>query len=628
MTPNADPPVADYSGRERNRIPPEHTWKIEDLYADEPAWEAERREVTRLAATIEEQLIGWTASSGQMRALFRLVDEINRRLSRLYLYGSLQSDTEMSVSRFQVMKGEIQSLSVEVSARLASLESDIIALGGERFTAYLQEEPALAEHRFQVESTLRQRDHILPGDQERILSLAGLFTDTPERAAGMLTNLDIPPAEITLSSGETVALTPAAYMRHRVSPVTGDRRLVMRTFWTNQRQYLNTIAVLLDGAAKQHLFEARVRRFDDCLKARLFREDIDPGVYQRLIETVKEDRSPLHRYLNLKKDLLDLGEYTYDDIYASAAAEVRRTYPFPAARELIREALSPLGGAYTDLIERACRERWIDIYPNRGKQSGAYVNNTYGVHPYIKLNHIDDFNSVTTFAHELGHAIHSNLADARQPFATAQYSLFLAEIASTFNENLLLHHLLKNEPDDRLKLFLLDGYLEQIRATLFRQTLFAEFELDLHRRVEAGQTLTPDWLSERYLELTRCYYGHDLGVTRVDDHIGAEWSWIPHFYYNFYVFQYSTGIAASLALSDRVLHGGEAERSRYLEMLAAGGSDYPLAILRRAGVDMTSAEPFRSALHRFDSMVGEMEAIATRLKTRTPEGVKPVKETA
>jgi oligoendopeptidase F len=293
---------------------------------------------------------------------------------------------------------------------------------------------------------------------------------------------------------------------------------------------------------------------------------------------------------------------------------VDKTFTVGEARELMNKSLQPLGKEYATILQLAFNNRWMDLYPNKGKESGAYSGGVYGLHPYIKLNYNGDYRAVATMGHELGHAIHSHYTDLTQPYPTSNYTTFLAEIASTFNEHLLMNYLLKNEKDDLFKLYILDSYLEGFRGTLYRQTLFAEFELAMHGKVEAGETLTADWLNRKYLELTRQYYGHDKGVCQVDDYIEVEWNWISHFYLNYYVFQYSTGLIASMALSDMVLNGGKNEQGRYLEFLKAGGSDYPLAILKKAGVDMTTPEPYAAALKRFDTLVGEMEKIVARLK--------------
>ncbi len=606
--------VPDYSLLERRQVPLEHTWKIEDLFASEADWQAEKEILARDVERIDALAKDWTASPAAMLALFDLISAIELKGSRLMSYASHQADTDMGNTRFQAMQGEIRTRFVQMSSKLSFMQPDILALGAEKFAAYLKADPRLAVYRFGVEGILREKDHVLPNEQQRIASLTGLFSGVPGRASGMLNNVEAPRTEVTFSDGKKVLLDQAAYQRLRASKNAADRTLVMKSFWENQKKYENTLAILQDGAVKQHFFNAQIRNYTDCLAARLFSEDISPEVYRQLVRQVHAYLPALQRYLALKQKMLGLPKFRYEDVYASAVQAVDKTFTFAEARRVIEAALKPLGKDYAAALRRAFDDRWMDLYPNKGKESGAYSGGVYGVHPYIKLNYNGDYDAVSTTAHELGHAMHSYFSDQAQPFPTSNYTTFLAEIASTFNEHMLMHHLLKNEKDDLFKLYILDNYLDGFRGTLFRQTLFAEFELAMHNRVEAGQTLTADWLNGKYLELTRQYYGHDRGVCQVDDYIQSEWSGIPHFYMNYYVFQYSTGIIASLALSDRVAKGDPQAQAGYLEVLKAGGSDYPLAILKKAGVDMAGPEPYVAALKRFDGLVGEMEKIVARLQ--------------
>jgi oligoendopeptidase F len=606
--------IPDYSLQDRKDVPVAYTWKIEDLFASEADWQAEKESMVERIAKIDAAAKGWTASPAAMLALLDLISDIELKGSRLMSYASHQSDTDMGNTRFQAMSGDVRTIFVQMNSKLSFLQPDVLALGAEKFAAYLKAETKLSVYRFGIESILREKDHVLPGEQQRIASLTGLFAGAPSRASGMFNDVEAPSVEVTLSDGQKVLLNQAAYVRLRASKNAADRTLVMKSFWENQKKFENTLAILQDGAVKQHWFNAQIHKYPDCLSARLFGEDISPEVYQQLISSVHEYLPALQRYLALKQKMLGLPKFRYEDVYASAVQAVDKTYTFSEARKLIDESLKPLGKDYSAALQHAFDDRWMDLYPNKGKESGAYSGGVYGFHPYIKLNYNGDYDAVSTLAHELGHAIHSYFSDKTQPYPTSNYATFLAEIASTFNEHLLMHTLLKNEKDDLFKLFILDNYLDGFRGTLFRQTLFAEFELAMHARVEAGQTLTADWLDRKYLELTRLYYGHDQGICQVDDYIQVEWSRIPHFYMNYYVFQYSTGIIASMALSDMVVKGDKKVQAGYLEVLKAGGSDYPLAILKKAGVDMTKPEPYAAALKRFEQLVGEMEKIVARLK--------------
>jgi oligoendopeptidase F len=502
---------------------------------------------------------------------------------------------------------------VQVGVKLAFQQEDLLAMKDERLAAYFKEEPRLDPYRFTIEQTIRLRPHILGEEQQQIVSRTGLFAGAPGRAAGMLNNVDIPAPEVKLSDGSTVKLNGAMYNRLRPSKEPSDRTLVMRTYWENRKQYENTFAALFDGEMKQHLFAAQNGTYTDCLEARLDGDGIDTLVYYQLIKSVNDHMGVFHRYLKLKGQLMGLDTMRYEDIYASAVKSVDKIYAWDEARSLVIASLKPLGSEYQSMLAKAFENRWIDVYPNEGKQMGAYSGGVYGVHPFVKMNFNGSYNEVSTIAHELGHSMHSYFANKTQPYADAGYPLFLAEIASTFNETLLLKYMLKSEKDDLFKLYLLDSYLDQVRGTIFRQTLFAEFELAMHRRVEAGKTLTPDWLDAKYLELTRRYYGHDQGVLRVDDYIQNEWSGIPHFFRNYYVFQYSTGMISSMALVEKALTGkGGVEK--YLQMLKAGGSDYPLALLKKAGVDMLTPDPAQAAFKNIENLLNEEEKIVARLR--------------
>ena len=384
----------------------------------------------------------------------------------------------------------------------------------------------------------------------------------------------------------------------------------------NQKKFENTFAALFDAAMKEHLFQARIRSFPSCLDAALFPDDIRPEVYRNLVSAVRANLEPMHRLLKLRQKMLGLPEFRYGDVYASAVASVNKTYTYEQGQNLVLASMQPMGPEYLAALKMGFDGRWVDIYPNQGKASGAYSEGIFGVHPFVKMNYDGRYREVSTLAHEMGHAMHSWFSDTTQPYAMSQYPIFLAEIASTFNENLLIRHLLKSEKDDQFKLYLLDAYLDGIRGTLYRQTMFADFELAMHERVEQGQSLTPDWLNAKYLELTRLYYGHAKGVVKVEDYIQTEWSGIPHFFYNFYVFQYATGIVSSMALADAVLKEGAPAQARYMAFLKAGGTKFPMDTLKAAGVDLSTSRPVEQALQAFGELVTEMENIYARLEAK------------
>ena len=605
---------ADYSNTPRNDVPEEYTWRIEDLFETKEAWDGEKERIFSAIDKIDELASGWTSSAVRMLDLYKLLDEIGMGSEKLSAYARHQSNMDLANPLYRQMIGELDSRLIQLRAKLSFMQDDILKLGEQKFAAYLESEPELEPYAFEVQDILRQKDHILPSDQQKIVSMTGLFSGVPSQASGVLNNLDIPNPKVTLSTGEEIILNYPTYSRLRSAKNPEDRQLVMDTFWANLKKYENTFAVLVDGAMKNHLFHARFRHFENTLAARLSDNNIDQAVYHMLIKMTRKNLDIMFRYLLLKKEMLGLETFNYVDMYASAVKSIDKVYGWDEAKTIILEALKPLGPEYVAVLEDAFTNRWIDRFPNRGKQSGAYSSGIFGVHPFVKMNYTGNFSNVSTLAHELGHALHSYLSNKKQPFSLASYSTFLAEIAATFNEHLLVDYLIRNESNDMFRLFILDNYLNGIKGTVYRQTHFAEYELAMHQYVESGQTLTAQWLNDKYLETTRGYYGHDKGIVYVDDYIQNEWSVVPHFFLNYYVYAYATGMIASSALTEMVLSEGDKGREKYLEFLSAGGSDYPLEILKRAGVDMTRPEPYEAAFKRFGAIVSEMEGLVKKLK--------------
>jgi len=612
----AQTPIPDFSQTPRAQVPAELKWKIEDLYANVPAWEKDLAELRRLADGLEPLGKVWTKSAGQMAEFLTLLDEVQKKGARVSAYAILQSDMDLADPVHQKLRGEASTFAVNLSAKLSFLESDLLKLGAEQVEAYIKADTRLVPQRVGLLRILRQKAHILPEAEARIAALTGLFSEAPSKASGLLNNLDLPRQEVTLASGSKVLLNTSNYQRLRASQNPADRRQVMEAYWTNQKKFENTFAALFDAAMKEHLFEARIRSFPTCLDAALFPNAIQPAIYKNLISTVRANLEPMHRLLKLRQKMLGLPEFRYGDVYASAVASVNKTYTYEQGQNLVLASMQPMGPEYLAALKMGFDGRWVDIYPNQGKASGAYSEGIFGVHPFVKMNYDGRYREVSTLAHEMGHAMHSWFSDTTQPYAMSQYPIFLAEIASTFNENLLIRHLLKSEKDDQFKLYLLDAYLDGVRNTLYRQTLFADFELAMHERVEQGQSLTPDWLNAKYLELTRLYYGHAKGVVKVEDYIQTEWSGIPHFFYNFYVFQYATGIVSSMALADAVLKEGAPAQARYMAFLKAGGTKFPMDTLKAAGVDLSTSRPVEQALQAFGELVTEMETIYARLEAK------------
>lgn len=606
--------IPDYSLTDRENVPEELKWNLNDIYSSLTDWEKDKNAVLLKIDKIEKDSKLWTSDASKMFNMLLLVDEISEALEKLSTYAVRSRDVDMGNQQYQKMAGEIQSIYVSFGTKISFMNNDILSLGKNKFEKFLTEKKELQRYKFYVEKVLRGKDHILPPEQQNIVSRTGLYSGGIAQAAGTLNDLEMPAPEVTLSDGKKVVLTYPNYMLYRGSKNADDRSLVMHTFWNNHKKFENTLAILQNSEIKEHYFNALTYKFPGCLEARLFDNNIDTSVYYQLIRSVHKNLDPLHKYLTLKKQLLGLDKYRYDDIYASAVNAVDKTYTLDEAKQIIMESLKPLGKDYVEGIKRALNERWIDFYPNKGKESGAYSGGLYSVHPYIKLNYIGDYDAVSTLTHELGHSMHSFFSSKNQTYNNSHYPIFLAEVASTFNENLMMSYLIKNETDDLLKLYLLDSYIDGARATIYRQTLFAEFELEMHKKVEKGESLTSDWLNKTYLDLTREYYGHDKGVTEVGEYIQNEWSSVPHFYYNYYVYQYSTGLLASMALSSKVLNGSQKDLDDYLTFLKSGGSNYPLEILKKAGIDMSKPEPIDAGMKYFSSLVDEMEVLVNKLK--------------
>jgi oligoendopeptidase F len=475
--------VPDYSNTPRKDVPVEYTWKIEDIFENKEAWDTAKDRMNGLVSKIDELAPDWTSSAEKMLAFSELTDEIWMLAIKLYSYASHQSNMDLGNPMFREMVGEIRVLFAQLGAKLSFVRADILKLGEDKFAEYLEADPGLKPHAFEVLDIFRQKEHILPSDQQKIVSLSSIFSGVSSQASSALNNLDIPNQKVTLSTGEEVTLNYPTYSRLRGAKNPDDRQLVMDTFWANHKKYENTFAILVDGIMKRHLFLARVGKFENTLEARLSDINMNPAVYHMLIKMVRQNLDSLHRYLQLKKEMLGLEIFRYVDMYASAVKSVDKVFGWEEARKIVIDALKPLGGEYEKMLNVSFDNRWIDRYPNKGKQAGAYSSGVYGVHPFIKMNYTGNYSNVSTLAHELGHAMHSYFSQKTQPYAMADYSSFLAEIASTFNEHLLVNHLINEEKDDLLKLYIMDNYLNGMKGTIFRQVQFAEFELDMHKRV-------------------------------------------------------------------------------------------------------------------------------------------------
>jgi len=598
--------------RDRSKIPPHYTWDLGPVYSDFEAWKAAKDQLLADVARIDAFRGTLAGSPAHLLACLDLSSAIGKAFSRLYTYAQAHADIDTRDATFLGYQQEIGQIGADIGARTAFIEPEILRMGREAVEAFLAAEPGLAVYRHPLNDTLRRREHTGTETEEKIIAEAGLMAESSANIFTIFSNADFPFPDVTLHDGSPVHLDNAAFALYRTLAHREDREKVFQAHFSTLHTYRRTFGVQLYSELRKNLFYQRARNYPSCLHGALHGGNIPADVYHTLIQNVHTHLPVFHRYLDLRRRLLGVEELHYYDLYAPAAAGVELTYTFEEARELILASLAPLGESYGTVARRAFAERWMDVFPSEGKISGAYSNGAvYDIHPFILLNYNGKYDDVSTVTHELGHTMHSYLSNTRQAYPTARYSIFVAEVASTFNEALLMEHMLATITDDRIRLSLLMNYLDGIKATLFRQVQFAEFELKIHEIAEAGQSLTGDSLSALYLDLARAYYGHDRGVSVVDEWVRAEWASIPHFYYNFYVYQYATSLTASAALAEMVLAGDRSATARYLTLLGAGGSDYPIELLRDAGVDMTTSGPFTLMMRKMERAMDAVEKIVT-----------------
>ncbi len=601
--------------RPRTEVAPEYTWNTADLFPDAAAWRNAMNQLNDLVPEIAAFQGKLASSARDLYACLELRTELSRRFGRLSTYAGLLSDQDTRDSEALAMKQETSQLGVDLSSRLAFIEPEIAALTSARIDQFIAQEEGLETYAFYLRDVLRRKAHKLSAAEEKIVAEAGLMSDAAYSTYSIFSNAELPYPEVKLSDGTTVLVDQAGYSRYRTLPVREDREKVFQAFFTTLGQFRRTFGTQLYANVKRDMFYARARHYENCLSTALDDNAIPVEVYHALIRNINTNLPTFHRYLKLRQRMLGVPQLEYHDLYAPVVKGVELNYAYDEARQLILTALAPLGSDYQKVVEEAFRSRWIDLYPTTGKRSGAYSNGSaYDVHPYILMNYSGQYNDVSTLAHELGHALHSHFSNSSQPYPLADYPIFVAEVASTLNEALLIDHILKTIKDDDIRLSLLMSHLDGIKGTLFRQTQFAEFELAIHEVAERGETLTGDKLTELYRAIFRKYYGADQGICDVDDLYALEWAFIPHFYYNFYVYQYSTAFTASTALSRKILNHEKGAVESYLEFISAGGSDYPIELLKKAGVDMTTTEPFTQAMAAMNRTMDEIEKILDKRK--------------
>jgi oligoendopeptidase F len=596
--------------RDREAVADKYKWNLADLFASDAEWRAEQARVSSEVPTLEAWRDRLTASAADLADALEARTRLRQAFVKLYVYAEMLSDQDTRDSLHQGMTQEMTQLGAALAAASSYIEPAILRAEASTIESFIASEPRLAVYTHELRDIMRRAAHTLSDAEEKLLADAGPLASAPASIYNILSNADFAYPVVTLSDGRSAKITHARYTELRTSPNRADRHAVQSAYFEALGTFRRTFGTMMDAQVQKVRFYAKARKYGSALEYALDANNVPTTVYTRLIEGVNRNLPNFHRFLALRKRMLGVDTLHYYDMYAPLVPSVDATYTPEQAEQIIVQAVAPLGAAYQATVAQSFNERWIDMFPNEGKRSGAYSQGAaYDVHPYILMNYNGRFDDVSTLAHELGHTMHSYLSNRHQPFPTADYPIFVAEVASTFNEALLLDHMLRTLTDDDAKLSLLGQYLEGIQFTVFRQTQFAEFELRMHEMAASGQPVTGDALAALYYEITRRYYGHDAGVCVVDDYIQHEWSFISHFYSEFYVYQYATAFTASEALASRVKAGDGDTVEKYLAFLSAGNSKYPIDLLKDAGVDMTTDEPLDLTMRQMTQVMDEMERI-------------------
>ena len=591
--------------RARDQIPQEDTWALEDLYPSDESWE---QALSALTARQSEAaaFAGKLGESGEtLCAFLHLVEEVDGQSELLANYAMRKADQDTRNATYQAMVGKLMGVLTAVSAAFSFATPEIMAIPEEALEGFYKAAPALERYRRYLNNERRRREHTLSAAEERLLAAAGEMANAPETVFGSFLNADMRYPDAVDSEGKPHALSQSTFVPLEESGDRALRKSAYENLYNTLGGMRNTAAGLLDAQNKQQKFFAEARKYGSAREAAMDRTNVPVSVYDNLIEAVHQNMDKMHRYVRLRKKLLGVDELHFYDVYTPLLKDEPAKIPFAQAKQTVYDALYPLGDGYRAILKEGFENRWIDVYENQGKRGGAYSAGTK-VHPFVLLNYSGSLDSQFTLAHEMGHALHSYLSNKHQNQIDSDYVIFVAEVASTCNEALLMEYLLKKTTDKKERVFLINHFLDQFKGTIYRQTMFAEFEKFMGAAVDAGQTLTADMLCAEYARLCKLYYGEDMVV---DDQIAMEWARIPHFYYNYYVFQYATGYSAAIALSRRILREGENAVKDYLGFLSGGCSKSPIDLLKGAGVDMTSPAPVNDALKLFGELLDEMESL-------------------
>lgn len=590
----------------RNEVEKEFTWNLEDLYADVPSWEAAVKEIQDIAARLEQMEGKVTKSADNLFTTLSQLEEMGKKLDPAFNYAERLSDQDTGNTTHLAMSQKLRSIYADISSRLSFIDPEILELTKETLEQYYTQQPKLEEYRNYIREIQRLKPHHLPAEMERLLAMTNEMSNVPEETFAVFNNADLKLPEMTDENGESIRITHGRYITLMESSDRRVRREAFEKMYQTYKQFENTLASLYSGQVKQLMFYAKARKYPSTLEAAVNRNNVSPDVYENLVTTVNANLDKMYRYVRLRKRLLQVDELHMYDVYTPIIPDASRKIPYEEAKATILKALAPMGEDYIKLLEEGFNNRWIDVYENEGKRSGAYSAGAYGVHPYVLMNYNDSLDSMFTLAHEMGHSLHSHYSNTAQPYFYSRYKIFVAEVASTCNEILLMEYLLKNTTDTRERAYLLNHYLDSFKGTVYRQTMFAEFEKKTNAMAEAGESLTAQVLNDVYYELNSRYFGPDMVS---DPEIAREWARIPHFYYNFYVYQYATGFSAAVAIARNILKEGAPAVARYKEFLSGGCSQPPVELLKIAGVDLETPRPIQDALNVFGEVLDELEKL-------------------
>ncbi|MGA3600035.1 oligoendopeptidase F [Lysinibacillus agricola] len=591
----------------RNEVPEELTWRLEDIFATDALWEEEYKEVAEISKKAPSYAGTLKNGANALLAVLTYHDDIYERTMKLYTYAHMRNDQDTTNSSYQDMNSRIQTLATSISAALSFLTPEILSLNEETIESYLEENKDLQLYKQSLKEITMARPHVLPAEQEALLAQMTEVTGTASNTFSMLNNADMVFPKVKNEEGEEVQLTHGNYIKFLESKDRTVRENAFKAMYETYGNFKNTFAATLTGNVKKHNVSARIRNYDSARHAAMSNNFIPENVYDQLVETIHKHLPAMQRYISLRKKLLGVNELHMWDLFAPLVKEVDMKITYDEAKDILVKSLSPLGEEYQGIVQSGLDNRWVDVLENKGKRSGAYSSGAYGTNPYILMNWQDNVNNLFTLAHEFGHSVHSYYSRKNQPFVYGDYSIFVAEVASTCNEELLNDYLLKTIEDPQQKIYLLNHWLDGFRSTVFRQTMFAEFEHLIHQMDKNGESLTAERLTEVYYDLNKKYFGEDIVV---DQEIGLEWARIPHFYYNYYVYQYATGKSAATALSQQILEEGTPAVERYINnFLKAGCSNFPIDVLKAAGVDMNVAKPIDDACKVFEERLNELEKL-------------------